>query len=98
MNRMRLLSTIMGVLLTAVFLSSCGAPQVPTTTDEVPRITVEELKESIDNGEAIVVADTRITAVYDAKHMTGAISVPSREVESHLDELPRDQEIVFYCG
>jgi PBP1b-binding outer membrane lipoprotein LpoB len=43
MNRMRMLSTIMGVLLTAVFLSSCGAPQVPTTVEEVPPTTVEEV-------------------------------------------------------
>lgn len=72
--------------------------QVPSTLSEVPRISVEELKERLDNGEAIVVADTTITTVYDLKHVAGAISVPFREVESHLDELPRDQEIVFYCS
>ena len=55
-------------------------------------------KERLDNGEGIVVADIRIKAVYDLKHVAGAILMPSTEVESHLDELPRDQEIVFYCG
>lgn len=71
--------------------------QVPTTSSEVPRITVEELKERLDNGEAIVVADTRPPSSFDAGHIAGAISVPVTEVTAHLDELPRDQEIVLYC-
>jgi len=90
MNRMRMLSTIMGVLLTAVFLSSCGAPQVPTTTDEVPRISVEELKERIDSGEAIVIGDTRGPGLFERSHIAGAIIIN--------DDLPLDQEIVLYCA
>ena len=38
-----MLSTIMGVLLTAVFLSSCGSPQAPTTVEEVTPTTVKEV-------------------------------------------------------
>lgn len=71
--------------------------QVPTTLSEVPRITVEELKERLDDGEAIVVADTRSPSSFDASHIAGAISIPVTEVTTHLDELPRDQEIVLYC-
>lgn len=71
--------------------------QIPTTVSEVPRITVEELKERLDNGEAIVVADTRSPSSFDASHIAGAISVPVTEVTAHLDELPRDQVIVLYC-
>jgi hypothetical protein len=98
MNRMRMLSTIMGVLLTAVFLSSCGAPQVPTTVEkvppttkaEVPRISVEELKERIDSGEAIVIGDTRGPGLFEKSHIAGAIII--------YDDLPLDQEIVLYCA
>jgi hypothetical protein len=91
MNRMRMLSTIMGVLLTAVFLSSCGAPQVPTAVEEVPptavekvppttkaevpRISVEELKERIDSGEAIVIGDTRTRFSFEQGHIAGAIVI-----------------------
>lgn len=118
-------STILGLLLTAVFLSSCGAPQeqatvdasqvptpeevppttveevapqIPTTMKEVPRISAEELKERIDNGEAIVIGDTRVQSVFDINHIAGAISIPSTEVEALLDDLPLDQEIVLYCA
>jgi rhodanese-related sulfurtransferase len=64
---------------------------------EVPRISVEELKERIDNGEAIVIGDTRGQSSYDTRHVAGAISIPFDQVESHVNDLPRDQEIVLYC-
>ena len=70
---------------------------VPISVSEVPRISVEELKERLDNGEEIVVVDTRSTTSYDIKHIPGAISMPSINIESPLDELPLDQEIVLYC-
>jgi hypothetical protein len=71
--------------------------QVPTKLSEVPRISVEELKERLDSGEAIVIADTRSKSTFETSHIAGAISVPENEVELHLDELPLDQEIVLYC-
>ena len=96
---------IVGMLLFA----ACGAEesgvtdtesssenQGPTRLSEVPRISAEELKDRLDNGEAIVVVDTR-SAGYGIKHIAGAISVPSVRGESPLDELPLDQEIVLYC-
>ena len=102
MNRTRLLSILLAVLLTAVFLSSCGTSQVPTTPvpttkEEVPRISVEELKERIDSGEAIVIGDTRGQSSFDIMHIAGAISITSSQVEALLDDLPLDQEIVLYC-
>ena len=82
-----------------LLLAACGADEpTPSEASEVPRISSEDLKERLDNGEAIVVADTRVPTVYSAKHISGAISVPFSEVELHLDEWPRDQEIVFYCA
>ena len=71
--------------------------QGPTTKSEVPRISPEELKDRLDNGEAILVVDARPASSFEMQHIAGAISVPTNEVESRLDELPRDQEIVFYC-
>ncbi len=88
---------LFGLFFTALFLSACGAAQAPTTRDEVPRMTAEELKERMDNGEAIVIGDTRSQREYDLKHITGAISIPARLVEDHLQGLPRDQAIILYC-
>jgi hypothetical protein len=71
--------------------------QIPTSYSEVPRISPEELKERLDNGEAILVVDVRGAADFEFWHIAGAISVPSYDVESRLDELPRDKELVLYC-
>ena len=98
----RMVPIILGVLLAALFLSSCGTSQVtttpvPTTKEEVPRISVEELKERIDSGEAIVIGDTRSPVSYELRHITGAISITSSQVEELKADLPLDQEIVLYC-
>jgi hypothetical protein len=67
--------------------------QGPTEASEVPRITVEELKERLDNGEGIMVVDTRGKSSYDVRHLPGAIVA----LDS-FDEYPHDQQIVFYCA
>ena len=89
---------------TATSESAPAAAQWETTatvTDgdigEVPRIWPEVLIERLDNGEKILVVDTRPLTFFEREHIVGAISVPLDEVESRLDELPRDQEIVLYC-
>ena len=97
MSQMPRWMPLLGLFLVALLLGGCGASQVPTTRAEVPRVTVEELKERMDNGELIVVGDTRVQIVYDLKHIPGAISIPVRQVEAHLNELPQDQDIILYC-
>jgi rhodanese-related sulfurtransferase len=62
----------------------------------VPRISPEELKNRLDNGEDILVVDVRSTSSFEYGHIAGAISVPNYEVESRLDEFPRDQDLVLY--
>jgi rhodanese-related sulfurtransferase len=62
----------------------------------VPRISPEELKERLDSGEDILIVDVRSAGAYESRHIAGAISVPSHEVESRLDEFPRDQDLVLY--
>lgn len=47
--------------------------------------------------EAVTVLDIRPVKEYNAGHIPGAISIPLKELELHLSELPRDQEIVAYC-
>lgn len=46
---------------------------------------------------AVAVLDVRPVEEYRAGHIPGAISIPLKELECHLFELPRDQEIVAYC-
>jgi 3-mercaptopyruvate sulfurtransferase SseA len=76
-------------------LSACQAR--PRTQDEVPRVAPSVLKERLDAGEGVLVVDARSSGEYAEAHIPGAISVPLSDLEGRLDELPRDQEIVFYC-
>jgi rhodanese-related sulfurtransferase len=46
---------------------------------------------------AVTVLDVRPLEEYEAGHIPGALSVPLKELERRLDELPRDREIVAYC-
>ena len=62
----------------------------------VPRISLDETKSKLDSGQAVLV-DVRSSSSYDNSHAVGAISIPEEEIDSRLNELPRDQEIVLYC-
>lgn len=48
------------------------------------------------SGEAIIL-DVRPPEEFRAGHIEGALSVPVRELENKLADLPRDREIVAYC-
>jgi len=96
-NQMRVSFKVLGVFLVALFLSSCGGSQAPNEKSEVPRMTVEELKERIDNGDAIVIGDTRGRGSYNTRHVAGAISIPESDVKASVGDLHLDQEIVLYC-
>lgn len=75
----------------------------PTATVEsrysnVPRISLEELKEKLDAGAEVVVVDVRSKEEFDQGHIPGAISIPYGEIEARYRELPRDKEIITYCA
>jgi rhodanese-related sulfurtransferase len=43
-----------------------------------------------------VVVDTSVKNEYDAKHITGAISIPAGKIAARAKRLPKDKQIVFY--
>jgi rhodanese-related sulfurtransferase len=47
--------------------------------------------------EAVTVIDVRPVEEYNAGHIPGSISIPLKELQLRLSDLPRDQEIVAYC-
>jgi rhodanese-related sulfurtransferase len=47
--------------------------------------------------EAVTVLDVRPVEEYNAGHIPGSISIPLKELQLRLLDLPRDQEIVAYC-
>ena len=64
------------------------------------RITIQKLKQKMDDGEEIIVVDVRGNPDYRASlvKIKGAIRIPPGEIEARLKELPKDKEIVTYCS
>ena len=46
---------------------------------------------------AVTVLDVRPVEEYNAGHIPGSISLPLKELQLRLSDLPRNQEIVAYC-
>ena len=66
---------------------------------EATRVTVDEVKERMDRGEAFTFVDTRNPKAWadaDTK-LPGAIRVPADEVRQQLDQIPRDRTVITYC-
>ena len=74
----------------------------PTVADRefnASRINMEQLKEKLDAGADIVIVDVRSKEDFDEGHIPGAVSIPwQQEMEARYTELPRDKEIITYCG
>jgi rhodanese-related sulfurtransferase len=70
---------------------------------DLPRISVEELKQLIDKNADIVIVDTRDGGSYAAGHIKGAINIyydvtsDPMQRQMMLIALPMDKLIVTYC-
>jgi len=73
--------------ITRSFLAGRG-PFEPVDRDELIRRVLA--------GEATVL-DVRPSEEYRAGHIAQAVSIPLKEIEQHLAELPRDRLVVAYC-
>lgn len=65
----------------------------PETLEPVNR---DRLAHRVRRGE-VTVLDVRPAEEYQAGHLPGALSVPLKELEKRMAEIPRDREVVAYC-
>jgi rhodanese-related sulfurtransferase len=59
-------------------------------------VTHKELAKRMREGDVIVL-DVRPTPEYHAGHISGAISVPVKEITRRLRAIPKDRQVVAYC-
>ncbi len=66
---------------------------------QVARISVEELKHKIDEGEALTIVDLRHSLDFEADPETipGALRMDSADLQEHGETLPQDREVILYC-
>ena len=67
-----------------------------TVKDSLEPLPAEELLSRARDG-LVTVLDVRPPEEYAAGHLPGAINIPLSELEQHLAELPRENEVVAYC-
>lgn len=77
-----------------------NAPTTPTAATATPesatRISVNEAKQRIASGQAVVV-DVRTAEAYRENHIPGAINIPYDQLKTRAGELPKDKYLVTYC-
>lgn len=60
-------------------------------------ISVEQLKARLDAGEKIHLIDVREDDEVAQGMISGAIHLPLGQVPSRLDDIPREEEVIFIC-
>jgi len=65
----------------------------------VARITVAELHRLMDQGQRPVVVDvrSRVSQDNDPRFIPSALVMDTGEVDKHLEQFPKDRDVVFYC-
>ncbi len=64
----------------------------------VPTIQAPELKNKLANGRRPYLLDVREPVEFRREHIAGAKLIPLRELSLHLDDLPKNREIVCICA
>jgi sulfur-carrier protein adenylyltransferase/sulfurtransferase len=82
----------------------CGIEPQPDTerameTNEVPEITVEELKDRLDRGDPLTIIDVREPHEWDIGNLEpqGARLIPLGELPERYGEIDPGEEIVLQC-
>ncbi|MBA3969016.1 MAG: molybdopterin-synthase adenylyltransferase MoeB [Gemmatimonadetes bacterium] len=80
----------------------CGAPteaNMAEDANEIPEMTVTELKERLDRGDPLTIIDVREPHEWEIGNLEsyGARLIPLGSVPERLGEIPQDDEIVLQC-
>ncbi len=67
-----------------------------TVRDNLEPVSHGELLERVREG-SVTVIDVRPQEEFEAGHVAGAVNIPLKELEKHLDEIEHSQEVVAYC-
>jgi rhodanese-related sulfurtransferase len=69
-------------------------------TLRMARIRVEDLYELMQAGAAPIIIDVRSATAraLEPRWIPGALHVPIQEIGPHLQDLPRDRDIILYCA
>jgi hypothetical protein len=95
----------LGLLLGALALSlaachgGAGDAGRSVALDSPPRATTDMVEQWMAEGRTLVVLDSRSDVAWErgTTKAEGAIRVPPNDVDSVVDEIPRDGTVIVYC-
>lgn len=95
---------IIAILLAAIItLIACkqspdtqGELTVPTSLEEVPRISASNLQQNVGGSTDILIVDTRGINEYSAGHIQGAVSAPLSKIEAGEWQAPEGKQLILY--
>jgi len=63
------------------------------------RIAIPDLEKKIETVKKLMIVDVRTPKeIQESGAVPDAVHVPVDQVDLHIDDFPKDREIVFYCG
>lgn len=66
--------------------------------ENLPLLSVHQLKDKIDRGEELIVLDTRGQEEWDSGHIKGALHIYVGHLEQRLAEVPKDRPVAVICN
>jgi len=87
-------------MILAVLMILITNPAILQASDNIPRMSIQELKEKMDRGEKIFILDVRSGEDYASSmfKIKDAVRIPVDSLEDRYQELPKDVEIIAYCA
>lgn len=64
----------------------------------VARITAEELRDMLQDGEEVIIVDLRNRVDADDPSIPGALRIAVEDLAARHGEIPRDRDIVLFCS
>jgi rhodanese-related sulfurtransferase len=86
-------------VLTTFLVTGCFEGYVGSEGEVLKQyLSPEQLKILMDNpDDSIWIVDVRPSSAYQKEHIPTAKSLPSSEILSRLDEIPKAQYLIVYC-
>lgn len=97
-NSIKGIKLLIMLSVVAVFILAVSFPAA--ARDEIPRISIKELKNMIDKKAEVTIIDVQPKAIYDKGHIKGAASIPwkSQLLLEDVWSIPGGIPIVIYCA
>ncbi len=95
-SKKRLVLTLVVIIAVSALIIYYTQIHLPSTTISFGDVTVEEAKSLVESNVSLIIVDVRTREEYDSGHIEGAILIPVSELESRINELSKEEELLIY--